>query len=77
MDAVVKDSNIYLEKANLLAQEFAKDAVERDKAGGTPKVQRDKIRESGLLKLLIPKEYGGEGQPWSTVLLNRQRMGKS
>lgn len=68
MEAVVKDSNIYLEKANLLAQEFAKDAVERDKAGGTPKVQRDKIRESGLLKLLIPKEYGGEGQPWSTVL---------
>lgn len=33
MEAVVKDSNIYLEKANLLAQEFAKDAVERDKAG--------------------------------------------
>ncbi|MFC7442094.1 acyl-CoA dehydrogenase family protein [Laceyella putida] len=68
MKVTVEDSNIFLQKASLLAQEFAKDAVERDKAGGTPKIQRDKLRESGLLKLLIPEQYGGDGQPWSTVL---------
>lgn len=68
MSTTLTESNIYLEKAKLLAEEFAKDAAERDKQGGTPKIQRDKIRESGLLKLLIPKEYGGEGQPWSLVL---------
>ncbi|WP_127530930.1 acyl-CoA dehydrogenase family protein [Paenibacillus kobensis] len=51
-----------------LAERLRSDAIQRDKQGGTPKVQRDWIRESGLLKLLIPREYGGDGQPWSAVL---------
>ncbi len=55
-------ADIYLRKAEELAAEFAKDAVERDKAGGTPKRQRDLIRESGLLKLIIPSQYGGDNQ---------------
>ncbi|WP_019007462.1 acyl-CoA dehydrogenase family protein [Cohnella laeviribosi] len=64
----LKENQDYMEKARRLAREFAKDAVERDKAGGTAKIQRDLIRDSGLLRLLIPKEYGGDGQPWSSVL---------
>lgn len=51
----------YLQTAIALAERFQTDAVERDKQGGTPKQQRDWIRESGLLKLLIPTEYGGDG----------------
>ncbi|GEO26516.1 FMNH2-dependent monooxygenase [Alicyclobacillus acidoterrestris] len=58
----------YLQTAIALAERFQTDAVERDKQGGTPKQQRDWIRESGLLKLLIPTEYGGDGMPWSAVL---------
>jgi alkylation response protein AidB-like acyl-CoA dehydrogenase len=67
-----------LAQANELAKEFAKTAIstrsreervyERDKQGGTPKAERERLRESGLLKLIIPKEYGGLGERWTTVL---------
>ena len=58
----------YLAQADRLAAEFAQTAIERDKAGGTPKTERDRIRESGLLKLIIPQEYGGLGESWITAL---------
>ncbi|QAY65249.1 acyl-CoA dehydrogenase family protein [Paenibacillus protaetiae] len=58
----------YLTIAAELAGRFREDAAERDKAGGTPVRQRGWIRESGLLKLLIPAEYGGLGGQWSDVL---------
>lgn len=58
----------YLAQADRLAAEFAQTAVERDKAGGTPKAERDRIRESELLKLIIPQEYGGLGESWITAL---------
>ncbi|WP_206922861.1 acyl-CoA dehydrogenase family protein [Alicyclobacillus suci] len=51
-----------------LAEAFAVDAVEREQAGGNAKRQRDMLRESGLLTLLIPERYGGGGETWSTVL---------
>lgn len=50
--------------AQELAAQFAKTAVERDKVGGNPKFERDLIRKSGLLKLLVPTEYGGLGGTW-------------
>ena len=53
--------------AKQLANEFKKTAAERDKAGGNPKQQRDLIRQSGLLSLSIPKEYGGQGESWKTI----------
>ncbi len=58
----------YLAQANTLAAEFAQTAIERDKAGGTPLAERNRLRESGLLKLIIPQEYGGLGEGWDTVL---------
>ena len=54
--------------AAALAKEFAETAVERDAKGGTPKYERDKLRESGLLKLIVPKEYGGIGETWVNTL---------
>lgn len=53
--------------AQELAAQFAKTAVERDKVGGNPKFERDLIRKSGLLKLLVPTEYGGLGGDWHDV----------
>ncbi len=50
-----------------LAVEFATNAIERDKTGGTPKNERDRIRESELLKIAIPKSYGGWELPWHEV----------
>lgn len=61
-------SNPYLRKAAELREIFERDAVERDKAGGRPTEQLRLLKQSGLLNLVIPKEYGGEGQPWSTAL---------
>ena len=43
-----------LQTAKLLAAEFALTAVERDERGGTPKAERDALRQSGLLALSIP-----------------------
>ena len=50
-----------------LAAEFATTSIERDKNGGTPKYERDRIRESDLLKIAIPKIYGGWELPWNEV----------
>nr|CAA90940.1 alginate lyase [Pseudomonas aeruginosa] len=51
-----------------LAADFAENAAERDVAGGTPKAERDALRRSGLLSLIIPREYGGLGASWSETL---------
>lgn len=61
-------SNPYFAKAVELRRIFAKDAVARDKAGGKPLDQLRLLKESGLLTVLIPREYGGAGEPWSTAL---------
>lgn len=53
--------------ATRLAEQFAATAVERDHAGGHAAIERELIRESGLLTLSIPTEFGGQGAPWSTV----------
>ena len=50
--------------ANQLAEEFARTAIERDRIGGTPKLERDLIRQSGLLSLSIPTQFGGFSGRW-------------
>jgi len=52
------------EIAKQLSQAFALTAAERDLIGGTPKNERDAIRASGLLSLVIPSQYGGLGANW-------------
>ena len=54
--------------AAALAERFAHTAAARDLAGGTPKAERDLLRASGLLRLSIPKEYGGLGASWAEIL---------
>lgn len=58
-----------LEVARLLADAFSLTAVERDHRGGTPKFERDALRNSGLLSLIIPQQYGGYGANWQETLL--------
>ena len=64
----------YLAQADALAAKFAQTAIERDKAGGTPKAERDQIRASGLLNLVIPKQYGGLGESWITAMQITRRF---
>ncbi|MFK3799106.1 acyl-CoA dehydrogenase family protein [Pseudomonas sp. NPDC088444] len=54
-----------LDIARELASEFARTAVDRDALGGTPKIERDRLRHSGLLALSIPGPFGGLGANWS------------
>ena len=63
-----KTSKEYLALATTLAEEFATTAALRDAKGGTPKQERDRLRESGLLKLIVPIAYGGLGESWITTL---------
>ena len=54
--------------ATSLSEWLAQTAVERDRKGGTPKIERDIIRDSGLLALSIPTQYGGLGGSWAETL---------
>jgi alkylation response protein AidB-like acyl-CoA dehydrogenase len=54
--------------ARELAHEWRATSVERDRAGGTAKAERDALRKSGLLSLIIPTEYGGWGADWPTAI---------
>jgi alkylation response protein AidB-like acyl-CoA dehydrogenase len=45
------------EVAQALAAMFSATSAERDARGGTPKAERDALRESGLLRLSIPTEF--------------------
>lgn len=67
-DDFIPDEADLLEKARTLAAYFALDAAERDKAGGAPLDQIARLKQSGLLKALIPQDYGGYGASWSTIL---------
>lgn len=61
-------SNPWIAKAVELRDILARDAVERDQLGGKPVEQIRLLKESGLLTIVIPKEFGGAGEPHSTAL---------
>jgi alkylation response protein AidB-like acyl-CoA dehydrogenase len=56
------------ETADRLASAFAQTAVERDKRGGTAKIERDLLRASGLLNVTIPADLGGWGMEWPDTM---------
>ncbi len=66
-----------LAQAQRLADIFSIDAAERDKLGGAPWTQIEQLKQSGLLKTLIPQEWGGHGSRWSTVLKMVRIMAKA
>ncbi|OTG84502.1 monooxygenase [Acinetobacter sp. ANC 5054] len=74
MNASAQRTQTPIEIAQQLAQAFAKTAAERDKQGGNPKAQRDLIRQSGLLSLSIPQQYGGQGADWQTIFKTIQTI---
>ncbi|MBD2104194.1 acyl-CoA dehydrogenase family protein [Leptolyngbya sp. FACHB-261] len=68
MQLATQELTDYNAVAKALAQEFATTAAERDAKGGTAQHERDQLRQSGLLKLMVPQEYGGIGTTWVQTL---------
>jgi alkylation response protein AidB-like acyl-CoA dehydrogenase len=60
-----------------LAQALASTAVERDRAGGHAAAQRQLIRDSGLLLLGIPRQYGGLQADWPTLYRTVRRLAQA
>lgn len=48
-------------KIERLARKLAATAVQRDRQGGSAQVERQLLRDSGLLTLAIPQQFGGQG----------------
>ncbi|MFF6977753.1 acyl-CoA dehydrogenase family protein [Streptomyces sp. NPDC008343] len=57
----------WLHTARELADDLATDAVEREQAGKPPLDEVARLRESGMLTLLVPAECGGGGADWRTA----------
>jgi alkylation response protein AidB-like acyl-CoA dehydrogenase len=57
-----------------LVTELRATAVERDRTGGHPRHERELLRASGLLKLAVPRQFGGHGADWSTILFVVRRI---
>lgn len=57
----------WLRVARDTADDLATDAVARDQAGKAPVDEVSRLREAGLLRLLVPAELGGGGGDWPTA----------
>ncbi|MEV0224749.1 acyl-CoA dehydrogenase family protein [Streptomyces sp. NPDC050704] len=66
-DRTVPDRAHWLRVARETADDLATDAVTREQAGKAPFDEVSRLREAGLLSLLIPAELGGGGADWPTA----------
>ncbi|GGW97932.1 acyl-CoA dehydrogenase family protein [Streptomyces lomondensis] len=57
----------WLRVAREAAEDLATDAVAREQAGKAPFDEVSRLREAGLLTLLIPAAHGGGGADWPTA----------
>ncbi len=67
----------YIDIAASLSKEFAQSAVERDIKGGVPEEEINRLRETGLLPLVVPKQYGGIGATWIDALKIVRKLSKA
>jgi alkylation response protein AidB-like acyl-CoA dehydrogenase len=59
-----------------LLDDFRETAPARDRQGGTPHLERNRIRATGLLTLLIPQIHGGQGDRWTTAFALTRRLAR-
>ena len=62
------DDDEWLRVAQRVAEQLAADVLERDRAGEPPHAPAALLRDAGLLRLIIPTQRGGHGQPFRTAL---------
>ncbi|GLI80041.1 hypothetical protein PoHVEF18_008389 [Penicillium ochrochloron] len=63
--ALPDTADAWLARAREVAEVLAQDAAKRDQENKSPRAEVALLKQSGLLKLLGPKKYGGGEQPWS------------
>ncbi|MBF5005125.1 acyl-CoA dehydrogenase family protein [Diaphorobacter caeni] len=69
-----RDFSVHTGVVESVATQLAATAAQRDKLGGSALKQRQLLRESGLLTLLVPKEFGGQGETWPLILRIVRRL---
>lgn len=62
--------------ATELSRKLIASAVERDLRAGIPDEEVQLLRESGLLPLVVPEQYGGGGATWAEALKIVQELSK-
>jgi len=67
----------YLDDVVSLSNKLAKLANKRDAKSGISEIEIKCLRESGLLTLMVPKEYGGIGATWTEALKVIQKIAKA
>ncbi|MBW4596559.1 MAG: acyl-CoA dehydrogenase family protein [Brasilonema angustatum HA4187-MV1] len=65
---LVKESKDWIGIASSILQELSNTGVERDLKAGIPDLEIQRLRESGLLPLVVPKVYGGADGTWIEAL---------
>jgi alkylation response protein AidB-like acyl-CoA dehydrogenase len=65
----------FIALANELAGRLAERAAAHDRAGTFPLENYADLHESGYLRLVIPREYGGEGADIFEMVLAQERIG--
>ncbi|MEU6272925.1 acyl-CoA dehydrogenase family protein [Streptomyces populi] len=66
-EAAGPDHTHWLRAARETAEDLATDAVSREQAGKAPFDEVARLREAGLLTLLVPADAGGGGADWTTA----------
>lgn len=67
----------YAAIATALSNELTASAVERDRQAGIPDVEIQRLREAGLLPLVVPQAYGGVGATWIEAFKIIQELAKA
>lgn len=67
----------YAAIATALSQELAASAVECDRQAGIPDVEIQRLREAGLLPLVVPQAYSGVGATWIEAFKIIQELAKA
>ena len=62
------DADACLNLAGEVSRELAATATRRDKEGKPPFEEIDRLRRTGLLKLLAPRAFGGAGGRWTDAM---------
>ena len=73
---MLEDASIEAQVAEVAAV-LAETAAQRDRAGGTAWDERRLLRNSGLLTLSVPKEYGGREAAWPVILKAVRRLAEA